>query len=75
MLWTVAQIWLAVSRFDFNCYRHFLQLLIRVPGDRTPHIILRKEGSTQGYPMAMPLYSVSVTVLSDQLKRELSAPM
>ena len=65
MPWTVAQIWSAASRFDCNCYRHFLRLLIRVLGDRTPHIILRKEGFTQGDPMAIPLYSMIVAVLSD----------
>ena len=75
MPWTVAQIWSTASIFDFNCYRHFLQLLIRVLGDRTPHIILRKEGFTQGDPMAMPLYGVSVAILAEQLKRELPVPI
>ena len=65
MPWTVAQIWSTSSIFDFNCYRHFLQLLIRVLGDRTPHIILRKEGFMQGDPMTIPLYSVIEAVLSD----------
>ena len=32
MLWTVAHRWTAALRFAFNCYIHFLQLLIRVLG-------------------------------------------
>ena len=60
-------------RFAFNFYRHFLQFLIWVPGDRTPRIILIKEGFMQGDPMAMPLYSVSVAIPDEQLKRELPA--
>ena len=75
MLWTVSHRWLAASRFAFNYYSHFSKLLIRVPGDRTPCIILSKEGFTQGDPMDMPLYSVMVAVLDNQLKQELPAPM
>ena len=75
MLCTVAHRWPKSSRFAFDCYRHFPQLLIRVPGDRTPQIILSKEGVTQGDLMAIPLYEVSVAVLSEQLKRKFSSPM
>ena len=75
MLWTVAHRWPRASRFAFNCYRHFPQLVIRVPGDRTPKIILSKEGVTQGDPMAMSLYGISVVVLAEQLKREFPSPM
>ena len=75
MLCTVAHRWPKASRFAFDCYRHFPQLLIRVPGDRTPQIILSKEGVTQGDPMAMPIYRVTVAVLSEQLKREFPLPM
>ena len=75
MLWTVAHQWPKASRFAFNCYKHFLQLIIRVPGDRTPNIILSKEGVTQGDPMAMPLYGISVAVLAEQLKRIFPSPM
>ena len=75
MLWTVTHRWPRASSFAFNCYRHFPQLVIRVPGDRTPKIILSKEGVTQGDPMAMPLYGISVAVLAEQLKREFPSPM
>ena len=75
MLWAVAHRWPRASRFAFNCYRHVPQLVIRVPGDRTPKIILSKEGATQGDPMAMPLYGISVAVLAEQLKHEFSSPM
>ena len=75
MLWTVAHRWPRASRFAFNCYRHFPQLVIRVPGDRTPKIILSKQGVTQGDPMAMPLYGISVAVLAEQVKRKFPSPM
>ena len=75
MLCTVAHRWPKASRFAFDCYRHFPQLLIRVPGDCTPRIILSKEGVTKGCPMVMPLYGVSVAVLSEQLKSEFLFPM
>ena len=29
MLWTVRHHWLAGARFAFNCYRHWVQLLLR----------------------------------------------
>ena len=50
-------------------------MVIRVPGDRTPTIILSKEGVTQGDPMAMPLYGISVAVLAEHLKREFPSPL
>ena len=75
MLWTVVHRWPRASRFAFNYYRHFPQLVIRVPGDRTPKIILSKEEVTQGDPMAMPLYGISVAVLAEQLKREFPSPL
>ena len=40
MLWMVTHRWLSASMFAFNCYRHYLQLLIRLPGYQTPNIIL-----------------------------------
>ena len=40
-----------------------------------PKLILRKEGVAQGDPMAMPLYGVSMFVLSEQLKREFPSPI
>ena len=52
-----------------------MQLLIRVSCDRTLKIILIKEGVTQGYPMTMPLYRVSVAALSEQLKHDFPSPM
>ena len=46
-----------------------MQLLIWVPGYWTPHIILSKEGFKQEYPIAIPLYSMSVAVLAKNLKQ------
>ena len=60
--------WPADLRFAFNCYWHFLQLLIRVPGEQTLCIIMIREGVKQGDPMAMLLYGASMAVLYKKLK-------
>ena len=75
MLWTVAHRCPKASRFSFNCYKHFPQILVRIPGDRNPKIILSKEGVTQGDPTAMPLFEVSVAVLSEQPNQKFPLPM
>ena len=75
MIWTVAHRWPAASKFSFNCCSQLLQLIIRVPGERTPRIILSKEGIIQGDPMAMPLYGVNMAFLGKQLKSDLPEPM
>ena len=45
MLWTVRHRWPSGTRFAFNCYRHWAQLLLRQPGE-PPVTILRREGVT-----------------------------
>ena len=47
MLWTVQQRWPAGARFIFNCYRHWVKLLLRQLGE-PPVTILSREGVTQG---------------------------
>ena len=49
MLWTVRHLWLTGARFEFNCYKHWAQLLLRQPGE-PPVTILSREGVTQGDP-------------------------
>ena len=50
MLWTVRHCCPEGGRFALNCYRHWVQLLLRRPGD-APLIILSREGVTQGDPL------------------------
>ena len=32
ILWTVKHLWPAGARFEFNCFRHWAQLIFRQPG-------------------------------------------
>ena len=59
MLWTVQQRWPAGARFAFNCYRHWVQLLLLQPGEPLVKILSR-EGFTQGDPLSMVLYRITL---------------
>ena len=67
MLWTVQHRWPAGARFAFNCYRHWVQLLIRQPGE-PPATILSREGVTQGDPLSMVLYRITLAPLEEELR-------
>ena len=54
MLWTVRHRWPSGTRFAFNCYKHWSQILLRHPGE-PPVTILSREGVTQGDPLFMVL--------------------
>ena len=66
MMWTVWHRWPAEVRFMFNCYRHWAQLLIRQPGE-TPVKILSQERVTQGDPLLMVLYGITLIPLAEEL--------
>ena len=70
MLWTVRHKWPAGSRFALNCYRHYPTLIVRRPGRRECLTILSRDGVTQGDPLAMHLYGLMLTPLSEQLRDE-----
>ena len=67
MLWTVRHRWPAGVRFAFNCYRHWAQLLLRQPGE-PPVTILSREGVTQGDPLSMVLYGITIAPLAEELR-------
>ena len=67
MLWTVRHRWLVRSRFAFNCYKHWAQLLLRQPGE-LPVTILSREGVTQGDPLSMFLYRITLVPLAEELR-------
>ena len=67
MLWTVRHCWPARARFAFNCYRNWAQLLLRHPGE-PPATILSREGFTQGDPLSMVLYGISLFPLAEELR-------
>ena len=67
MLWTVRHRWTAGARFVFNFYNHWAQLLLRQPGE-PPVTILSREGVTQGYPLSMVLYGITLVPLTEELR-------
>ena len=69
MLWTCRHPWAKGSRFLFNCYRHFIRLIVRRDGD-TPLIIYSEEGVTQGCVFAMLAYGIALLPLCEGLERD-----
>ena len=67
MLRTVQHCWPAGSRFTFNCYRHWYQLLLRQPGE-PPVTILSIEGVTHGDPLLMVLYGITLVPLTEEIR-------
>ena len=67
MLWTVRHRWTAGGRFVFNCYMNWAQLPLRHPGE-PPVTILSREGVTQGDPLSMVLYGITLIPLAKELK-------
>ena len=69
MLWTVRNRWPDGARFSFNCYRHSSQLILRRNGEPC-ETLLSKEGVTQGDPLAMTLYGITLLPLIESLRKD-----
>ena len=67
MLSNVRHRWPARARFAFNCYRHYEQPLLRRSGE-PPVTILVQEGVTQGGPLSMVLYRITLVPLAQELR-------
>ena len=67
MLWIVRHRWPAGARFTFNLYRHWAQLILRQMGE-LPVTILSREGVTQGDPLYMVLYGITLVPLAEELR-------
>ena len=67
MLWMARHCWPAGVVFAFNFYRHWAQIILRQPCD-APFILLIQEGVTQGDPLLMFLYGITLVPLSDELR-------
>ena len=70
-MWNVRHRWPARARFAFNFYRHWAQLLLRHPG-YPPVISMSQEGVTQGDPLLMVLYGITLTPLAEELRASYS---
>ena len=66
MFWTVRHCWPRLARFAFNCYCHEVRLVVRVPG-HIAMILMSMEGVTQGDPLAMGMYGISLIPLIEHL--------
>jgi hypothetical protein len=69
MLWAVRQEWPSGARFVFNCYKHWVVLVLR-GNDGHAVFIFSKEGVTQGDPLSMFAYGIGIMSLIHQLKAE-----
>ena len=67
MLWTVQHFWPVGARFAFNFYKHRAQLLFRQPGELPVTILIREE-VTQGDPLSMVLYGITLVPLAEELQ-------
>ena len=67
MLCTVRHHWPTGAMFAFNLYRHWAQLLLRQMGE-TPVTILSLDRLTQGDPLSMVLYSITLSPLAKELR-------
>ena len=65
MLWTDHHRWPTGERFKLNFYRHWEKLLLSQPG-YAPVIILSREGVTQGDPLSMVLYGITLDPLPEE---------
>ena len=67
MMWTVRHRWPAGTRFVFNCYRHWEQLIL-CQTEEPPVTILTREGVTQGEPLSMVMYGITLNPLAEELR-------
>ena len=70
IMWTVRYLWLSRDCFVFNLYCHWSSLVLR-NRNGTASFLHSKESVTQGDPLAMIAYSISITPLIKNLKREI----
>ena len=69
MLWAVQHEWPSGARFAFNCYHHWVTLVIRA-GNGTVHFLFSKKGVNQGDPLAMVAYGLGIFLLIRELQKE-----
>ncbi len=68
MLYVVCHLWPAGARFTFNCYQYQAVIHLHDAIAGIAHTLLSKTGVTQGDPIAMLLYSITVLPLIRRLR-------
>ena len=63
ILWTVRHLWQSGVRLALNCYCNKALLVVHRP-TALLNIITSREGVTQGYPLLMVLYKLSLLTLA-----------
>ena len=69
MIWVVRHEWAMGFHFVFNCYRHWARLVVH-SSSGTLFVLYSMEGVTQGDPLAMILYGLTVVPLIRDLKKQ-----
>ena len=67
MLWTVGHLCPLGTRFAFNSYKHWAQLLLYHPGE-PPFMLLIREGVTQGDLIYIFLYGITFVSLAKDIR-------
>ena len=68
MLWVVQHKWPSGAQFTFNCYQHWVTLIIHYGDGLAAFDVKSKEGIMQGDPIAMVCYGIGVLPLIRILK-------
>ena len=68
MLLAVWHEWPSGAQFTFNCYHNRATLVLRYKGGGSGHFLQRKEGVTQGLPLAKITYGIRVLPLIRELQ-------
>ena len=59
-LWNCCVLWPRCSRFLSNSYRGFAVIIVRETATNRFHVLLSREGTTQGCPLAMLMYAIGM---------------
>jgi hypothetical protein len=67
-LWTVRHPWPAGARLVFNCYKHSSTLVLHRHNRLCSFILHSREGVTQGDPLSMVVYGLTLVPLAKKLR-------
>ena len=68
MLRILRHLWPAWARFALNYYNHWAQILLPHTGE-LPVTMLSREGVTQGDPLSVVLYGITLVPLAEELQK------